>query len=191
MKEGGAIMQAILVDTIGETIRTLRKQQGMTQEALSAKAEVDPSAIASLELGRRKAGGRVDTLLRLLGALGMECVIRPTAAGETVIRIATEAGWVPRRAWRDPDIPGLAVAVAWCGDGQGTYTVTHVPSGRRLVPRDFVRREDAIMCMRWLGQEVAERGLSWDVPPDHIRDKPALETIRRQAAKAFGGDTDA
>ena len=44
MKEGGAIMQAILVDTIGETIRTLRKQQGMTQEALSAKAEVDPSA---------------------------------------------------------------------------------------------------------------------------------------------------
>ena len=176
-------------DTIGETIRTLRKQRGMTLQELTDKSGIAMSSIVDLEAGRRKAGGTVDTLLRLLGALGMECVIRPTAAGETVIRIATEAGWVPRRAWRDPDIPGLAVAVA-CGDGQGTYTVTHVASGRRLVPRDFVRREDAIMCMRWLGQEVAERGLSWDVPSDHIRDKPALATIRRQAAEAFGGDSD-
>lgn len=154
-------------------------------------ALIPRTSISRLERALEQAQKAIDTLLRLLGALGMECVIRPTAAGETVIRIATEAGWVPRRAWRDPNIPGLAVAVAWCGDGQGTYTVTHVPSGRRLVPRDFVRREDAIMCMRWLGQEVAERGLSWDVPPDHIRDKPALETIRRQGAKAFGGDSDA
>ena len=179
----------INVDTIGETIRTLRHRQGMSQHGLARASGVSQGAIHSLEAGKRKAGGTVDALLRLLDALGMECVIRPTAAGETVIRIATEAGWVPRRAWRDPDIPGLAVAVA-CGDGQGTYTVTHVPSGRRLVPRDFVRREDAIMCMRWLGQEVAERGLSWDVPSDHIRDKPALATIRRQAAEAFGGDSD-
>jgi transcriptional regulator with XRE-family HTH domain len=178
-------------DTIGETIRTLRKQRGMTLQELTDRSGVAMSSIVTIEAGRRKAGGTIDTLLRLLGALGMECVIRPTAAGETVIRIATEKGFASRRAWTDPNIPGLAVAVAWCGDGQGTYTVTHVPSGRRLVPRDFVRREDAIMCMRWLGQEVAERGLSWDVPPDHIRDKPALETIRRQAAKAFGGDTDA
>ena len=71
------------VDTIGETIRKLRQERGMTQEALSAKAEVDPSAIASLELGRRKAGGTVDTLLRLLDALGMECVIRPTTRRES------------------------------------------------------------------------------------------------------------
>jgi transcriptional regulator with XRE-family HTH domain len=178
------------VDTIGETIRKLRQERGMSQDELAAASGISAGAIHSLEAGKRKGGGRLDTTLGLLDALGMECVIRPSSEGETVIRIATEAGWVPRRAWRDPEMPGLAVAVA-CGDGQGTYTVTHVPSGRRLVPRDFVRREDAIVCMRWLGQEVAERGLSWDVPPDHIRDKPALETIRRQAAKAFGGDTDA
>ncbi len=174
------------VDTIGETIRKLRQEWGMSQNELARASGVSPGAIHSLEAGKRKGGGRLDTTVWLLAALGMECVIRPTAAGETVIRIATEAGFASRRAWRDPDIPGLAVAVA-SSDGQGTYTVTHVPSGRRLVPRDFVRREDAIMCMRWLGQEVAERGLSWDVPPDHIRDKPALETIRRQGAEIFGG----
>ena len=176
----------INVDTIGETIRELRTERGMSQDQLAEVSGISRGAIHSLEADKRKGGGRVDTVLGLLSALGMECVIRPTAAGETVIRIATEKGFASRRAWTDPNIPGLAVAVAWCGDGQGTYTVTHVPSGRRLVPRDFVRREDAIVCMRWLGQEVAERGLSWDVPPDHIRDKPALETIRRQGAKIFG-----
>lgn len=177
------------VDTIGETIRKLRQERGMSQDELAAASGISAGAIHSLEAGKRKGGGRLDTTLGLLAALGMECVIRPVGAGETVIRIATKQGFVPRRAWRDPDIPGLAVAVA-CAEGKGTYTVTHVPSGSRLVPRDFVRREDAIMCMRWLGQEANERGLSWDVPPDHIMDKPALETIRRQAAEAFGGDSD-
>ena len=65
-------------DTIGETIRTLRKQRGMTLQGLTDRSGVAMSAIVNLEAGRRKAGGTVDTLLRLLDALGMVCVIRPT-----------------------------------------------------------------------------------------------------------------
>ena len=81
MKEGGAIMQAILVDTIGETIRTLRKQQGMTQEELAERSGIGRLAIVRLETGKPKTGGTIDTLLRLLDALGMKCVIRPTKEG--------------------------------------------------------------------------------------------------------------
>jgi transcriptional regulator with XRE-family HTH domain len=64
------------VDTIGETIRKLRQEHGMSQDELAAASGISAGAIHSLEAGKRKAGGRVDTLLRLLEALGMECVIR-------------------------------------------------------------------------------------------------------------------
>ena len=65
-------------DTIGETIRRLRTEQGMTLQELTDKSGIAKSSIVDLEAGRRKAGGTVDTLLGLLDALGMECVIRPT-----------------------------------------------------------------------------------------------------------------
>ena len=63
-------------DTIGETIRRLRQEQGMTLQELTDRSGVAMSSIVTIEAGRRKAGGTVDTLLRLLDALGMECVIR-------------------------------------------------------------------------------------------------------------------
>lgn len=71
----------INVDTIGQTIRKLRQEQGMTLQELTDRSGVAMSAIVNLEAGRRKAGGTVDTLLRLLDALGMKCVIRPTKEG--------------------------------------------------------------------------------------------------------------
>jgi len=66
------------VDTIGETIRKLRQERGMSRDELVAASGISRGAIHSLEAGKRKGGGTVDTLLRLLDALGMECVIRPT-----------------------------------------------------------------------------------------------------------------
>jgi len=70
-------------DTIGETIRTLREQHGMSQDELAAASGISRGAIHSLEAGKRKGGGRLDTTLGLLDALGMECVIRPTTRRES------------------------------------------------------------------------------------------------------------
>ena len=178
-------------DTIGETIRTLRKQRGMTQEALSAKAEVDPSAIASLELGRRKAGGRVDTLLRLLDALDMECVVRPKGDGWAPIQIQTDKGWVTAIGWMDLNVPGIAVVAASAGRySDESYTVSHIQSGKRLVPKDFTHRVTAITCMRWLGHEAHKNGLSWAMPEEQLKQNHVAMELARQAAKAFGGDGD-
>jgi transcriptional regulator with XRE-family HTH domain len=70
-------------DTIGETIRKLRHRQGMSQHGLARASGVSQGAIHSLEAGKRKGGGRLDTTLGLLDALGMECVIRPTTRRES------------------------------------------------------------------------------------------------------------
>lgn len=78
MAAEGGIDMTINVDTIGQTIRKLRQEQGMTLQELTDRSGVAMSAIVNLEASRRKAGGTVDTLLRLLDALGMVCVIRPT-----------------------------------------------------------------------------------------------------------------
>jgi len=113
-------------------------------------------------LGGRKAGGTVDTLLRLLDALGMECVIRIADVDETTINVVTNEGWRTRRAWWDPKVPGLAVVEGW-GEYGSTYAVTHVESGKRLIPVAFRNLDAAIVCMRWLGDEAREHGLSWDI----------------------------
>jgi transcriptional regulator with XRE-family HTH domain len=70
-------------DTIGETIRKLRHRHGMSQDELAAASGISAGAIHSLEAGKRKGGGRLDTTLGLLDALGMECVIRPTTRRES------------------------------------------------------------------------------------------------------------
>ncbi len=73
----------INVDTIGETIRKLRTEQDMSQDELAAASGISRGAIHSLEADKRKGGGRLDTTLGLLNALGMECVIRPTTRRES------------------------------------------------------------------------------------------------------------
>ena len=65
--------------TIGETIRKLRQERGMSQDELAAASGISAGAIHSLEAGKRKGGGRLDTTVWLLAALGMECVIRRQA----------------------------------------------------------------------------------------------------------------
>ena len=179
----------INVDTIGETIRKLRQEQGLTQDALAEKARIAASVVVNLETGKRKAGGRVDTLLRLLGALGMECVIRPTGLEETKINVVTNEGWRTRRAWWAPKVPGLAVVEGW-GEYGSTYAVTHVESGKRLIPVAFRNLDAAIVCMRWLGDEAREHGLSWDRSEYALMGDEELDAIMKAAAEMFGeGET--
>jgi len=157
----------------------------MTLQELTDRSGVAMSSIVTIEAGRRKAGGTVDTLLRLLDALGMECVIRIADVEDIKVNVATNEGWRTRRAWRDPKVPGLAVVEGW-GEYGSTYAVTHVESGKRLIPVAFRNLDAAIVCMRWLGDEARKYGLSWNVSEAEIEDNQEMDEIRGQAMTLFG-----
>jgi HTH-type transcriptional regulator/antitoxin HipB len=63
---------------IGNSIRERRRRQGLTQEQLAAKVGVRQRTISDIE----SAGtARIDTLLRTLGALDLELLVRPRTKG--------------------------------------------------------------------------------------------------------------
>ena len=55
---------------IGETIRTYRKQAGLTQEKLAEKADLHPVYVGEVERGEQTAS--VSALLRIARALGVK-----------------------------------------------------------------------------------------------------------------------
>lgn len=183
----------INVDTIGETIRKLRTERGLTQEKLAEASGVASSAIVSLELGYRKSGGTVDTLLRLLHALGMECVARCAGMEDKIIQVNTVTGWQSVRGWTHPDVAGLAVAeIRGSPCGASVYSVTHLYSGKRLIPVLLESRDETLRCIRWLGKEADRLGFSWDVALEEIELNLALARVRRRAMDIYaGGDGDA
>jgi transcriptional regulator with XRE-family HTH domain len=61
---------------IGEIIRALRRDAGLTQEQLAMRAGVSKSVITLLESG--KSSTRVPVLLKICEALDAEVVIRST-----------------------------------------------------------------------------------------------------------------
>ncbi len=173
----------INVDTIGETIRKLRQEQGMTLQELTDKSGIAMSSVVDLEAGRRKSGGTVATLLRLLEALGMECAIRPTGLEETMLDVVTHDGCDTRQGWVDSNYAGLAVVKH--PHKRSIYSVTHVKSGKRLVPVSLRTLDEAVRCLRWLGREAYSRGLSWNVSEAEIEDNPERDEIRGQAMTLF------
>lgn len=63
---------------LGNSIRERRRKLGLSQEQLAAKVGVRQKTVSDIE----GAGtGRLDTLLRALGALDLELVIRPRTKG--------------------------------------------------------------------------------------------------------------
>ncbi len=66
---------------IGDAVRRARKLQNLSQSALAQKAGVRQAAISGLETGEQ--GVRLDTLLELLAALGLELQIAPRSSGAT------------------------------------------------------------------------------------------------------------
>jgi HTH-type transcriptional regulator / antitoxin HipB len=63
---------------LGNSIRERRRKLGLTQEQLAKKAGVRQRTISDIE----SAGAvRIDTLLRTIGALDLELMIRPRTKG--------------------------------------------------------------------------------------------------------------
>jgi HTH-type transcriptional regulator/antitoxin HipB len=63
---------------LGNSIREARRKLGVSQEELAAKVGVRQRTISDIENG---GAARLDTLLRVLGALSLELVIRPRTQG--------------------------------------------------------------------------------------------------------------
>lgn len=73
----GDIMQMLLVSpkVVGATLRDMRKQQGLTQAELGKKVGLDQKIVSLLENGNPNC--RLDSLFRLLSALGAGIAIQP------------------------------------------------------------------------------------------------------------------
>ncbi len=63
---------------LGNSIRERRRKLGFTQEQLAAKLGVRQKTVSAIE---NDGAGRLDTLLRAVGALDLELVIRPRTKG--------------------------------------------------------------------------------------------------------------
>lgn len=72
-------MQQIIVSpgTLGAVLKGLRKQKGLTQEALGDRVGLDQKRVSLMENGNPNV--RVETLFRLLSALGVGMVLEDKA----------------------------------------------------------------------------------------------------------------
>lgn len=68
-------------DQIGNAIRRARKQQGLNQAELGARAGLRQPAVSLIESGNPAA--RMDSILALLAALDLEFQIAPRTRGAT------------------------------------------------------------------------------------------------------------
>lgn len=62
----------MLLQVIGERIKHLRKEQGLTQEELAEKAGINASYIGTVERGERNIS--IATLEKIIGGLGVPAV---------------------------------------------------------------------------------------------------------------------
>lgn len=63
---------------LGNSIRERRRKLGLTQESLAERIGVRQKTISDIESA---GAARVDTLLRTLGALDLELLVRPRTKG--------------------------------------------------------------------------------------------------------------
>jgi HTH-type transcriptional regulator/antitoxin HipB len=63
---------------LGNAIRERRRKLGMSQEQFAAKVGVRQKTVSDIETA---GTARLDTLLRALGALDLELVVRPRTKG--------------------------------------------------------------------------------------------------------------
>jgi transcriptional regulator with XRE-family HTH domain len=86
-----------LLRTIGLTIRALRRERGLSQEALAALAQIDRSYMSSVERGLRNVS--VLNVARIAAALDVP--VRDLLGPREVVRPATSAVGAARR----PQVP--------------------------------------------------------------------------------------
>jgi len=82
-----------LLRTIGLTIRALRRERGLSQEALAELAQIDRSYMSSVERGLRNVS--VLNVARIAAALDVP--VRDLLGPREVIRPAASASAPPRR----------------------------------------------------------------------------------------------
>lgn len=82
-------MQALLVSPkdIGAALRDMRKQRALTQRELGRRVGLDQKKVSLIENGNPNI--RVDSLLRLLSALGAGITVQVKAD----VTISDEDGW--------------------------------------------------------------------------------------------------
>jgi HTH-type transcriptional regulator/antitoxin HipB len=79
-------MQTLLVSSnaIGAVLRDLRRRQGLTQAELGKRVGLDQKKVSLLENGNPNC--RIDSLFRLLSALGVGLVVQPKIELKTAAR---------------------------------------------------------------------------------------------------------
>src|SRR4051794_14237906 len=103
-----------VISTLGEHLRSIRRQRGLTQAQLGQKLGIGQGRVADIE----KNPGLVslDQMLRLLSVLGATLVLRDTETethreSETSIRSATLQLPAGRR-WRTTQLSGGSISVS-------------------------------------------------------------------------------
>lgn len=77
-KAGGDDAPALMIRDqrqLGAAIRRLRRDAGMSQQALADRAGIRQPTLSELESG--KMAGRLDTILRVLAALDLDMTLQP------------------------------------------------------------------------------------------------------------------
>lgn len=82
-------MQTLLVSSknMGAVLRDLRRQQGVTQAELGKRVGLDQKKVSLLENGNPNC--RIDSLFRLLSALGVGLIVQP----KTELKPAGKDDW--------------------------------------------------------------------------------------------------
>jgi transcriptional regulator, XRE family len=58
----------MITDKVGQRIKTLRNEQGLSQEKLALKADIDRTYLAGAEMGKRNLSLKsLDKIIRALG----------------------------------------------------------------------------------------------------------------------------
>ncbi|MCM8829606.1 MAG: helix-turn-helix domain-containing protein [Candidatus Omnitrophica bacterium] len=71
-------MNKDIYQEVGERIRKIRKQMGLSQESLAFKAQVHPSFISHIERGTKKASLKTLKILADALGVGMEEIFMPS-----------------------------------------------------------------------------------------------------------------
>jgi HTH-type transcriptional regulator/antitoxin HipB len=66
---------------LSRVIREARLRQGVSQQSLATQAGIAGPALSNIELA--KVDPRLDSVLRILGGLGLELIVQPRPAGLT------------------------------------------------------------------------------------------------------------
>lgn len=93
---------AELSDLLGEGIRRSRLDRNLEQQKLAAQAGVSVRALQDLEAGK---GSSVNTLLRVVGALGKESWVKSLAPVATINPLTMPRDAQPRQRARKKKVP--------------------------------------------------------------------------------------